>query len=274
MAGPKAKNGPVQTSPESEKPKAGKKFPITSGLIDAPQRILLYGPGGIGKTTLASLAPNAVFLDIEGGTCHLDVQRIEGIESWDDLRTCLQSDALDGFATVVLDSITKAEEFAVEHTLATVRTDKGAHAKTLEDYNWGKGPTHVYDTFLHLLAEMDRQVRRGRNVILIAHETVNDAPNPYGEDYIRYEPSLQAPKQGKKDTGNIRNRVIQWADHVLFIGYDVHSEDGKGKGAGTRTIYPNELPSHKAKSRTMTDPIPFEGPGDGEVWDSIFGGAS
>ena len=55
-----------------------------------------------------------------------------------------QSDVLDGFRAVVIDS-EKAEELAVEHTLATVRTDKGGHAKTLEDYNWGKGPTHVYD---------------------------------------------------------------------------------------------------------------------------------
>lgn len=262
-----------QRQPQQSQTQSKPRFAVTAGRIDSPQRVLAYGPGGIGKTTLSSLAPGCVYIDLEDGSKHLDVQRIEGIQSWADLRACLQSDVLDGFRTVVIDSVTKAEELAVEHTLATVRTDKGGHAKTLEDYNWGKGPTHVYDVFLPLLADCDLNVRRGRNVILIAHETVNDAPNPYGEDFIRYEPSLQAPKQGKKDTGNIRNRVIQWADHVLFIGYDVHSEDGKGKGAGTRTIYPNELPSHKAKSRTLTQPMPFTAADDGAVWSLIFGGA-
>ena len=97
-------------------------------------------------------------------------------------------------------------------------------------------------------------------------------PNPYGEDFIRYEPSLQAPKQGKKDTGNIRNRVIQWADHMSFIGYDVHSEDGKGKGAGTARSTQRAAVA-QGQSRTLTQPLPFTAADDGAVWSLILGGA-
>lgn len=35
---------------------------------DKPPRILIYGPAGIGKTTLASEFPSPVFLQIEDGT--------------------------------------------------------------------------------------------------------------------------------------------------------------------------------------------------------------
>ncbi|NVM42809.1 AAA family ATPase, partial [Ochrobactrum intermedium] len=35
---------------------------------DKPPRILVYGPPGIGKTTLASEFPNPVFLQVEEGT--------------------------------------------------------------------------------------------------------------------------------------------------------------------------------------------------------------
>ena len=67
-----------------------REFPVTSGKIDAPQKIVLYGAGGIGKSTVAALAPGAVILDIEAGTRDLDAERIENIESFAALRACLQ----------------------------------------------------------------------------------------------------------------------------------------------------------------------------------------
>jgi hypothetical protein len=107
-------------------------------------------------------------------------------------------------------------------------------------------------------------------VILIAHDCTADVPNPVGEDFIRFEPHLQSPKSGK---ASIRNRVVQWADHVLFVGYDVVAKDRKGKGVGTRTIWQVERPDHVAKSRTLTEPMPFEAADDGAIWAQIFGGA-
>ena len=247
------------------------QFPIISGKVNSPQRIIIFGPGGIGKSTLASLAPKPVFLDIEGGTNDMDVPRVEGLNSFADLRACLQSDALDGFGTVILDSATRAEELSAAHALATIKHEKGMSVTSIEGYGFGKGYTHVYDMFLLLLADLDSQVRRGRHVILIAHECISDVPNPTGDDFIRYEPHLQSPKSGKN---SIRNRVIQWSDHVLFIGYDVVTEDGKGKGGGTRTIYTSEMPSHIAKSRRVSVAQPFTGPEDGSIWGHIIGGQS
>jgi hypothetical protein len=245
------------------------RFAVVAGRVDSPQRVLLYGPGGIGKSTLASMAPGAVFIDIEGGTGELDVPRVEGVQSFADLRAVLQSTALDAYQTIILDSATKAEEWASAHTLEHVKHEKGHRVDSLEGYGFGKGYMHLYDTFLLLLADLDGQVRRGRNVVLIAHECIVDAPNPFGDDFIRYEPHLQNPKSGK---ASIRNRVVQWADHVLFIGYDVMTKDGKGQGGGTRTIYTSELPSHIAKSRRASLAVPFTGPDDGEIWNTIIGG--
>ncbi len=199
------------------------------------------------------------------------MDRIETVDSFAALRACLQGNALEGRRTVVIDSATKAEELAVAHTLETVKHEKGMTVGSVEGYGFGKGYQHVYDTFLLLLSDLDRQARAGRNVILIAHDCIDSVPNPTGDDWIRYEPHLQRPKSGK---ASIRNRVVQWADHVLFLGYDVVSEDGKGKGAGTRTIWPIEQPSHIAKSRRIADPVQFQDGSDDTVWRRIFGGAS
>lgn len=255
----------------AEPPPSDATFAVTSGKVDAPQSFVIYGPGGIGKTTLAAMAPGAVLLDIENGSLHMDVKRIEGIRTFADLRRCLQSDALDGYKTVVVDSGTKAEELAVAHTLATVKHEKGHLVDNIEGYGFGKGLTHVYDTFLLLLADLDLNRRKGRNVGLVCHDCVENVPNPAGEDWIRFEPLLQRPKSGK---ASIRNRVVQWADHVLYLGYDVVTEDGKGKGAGTRTIYPVERPTHLAKSRTLSEPMPVDGPEDGRIWNAIFKGGA
>lgn len=253
------------------------RFTVTTGRVAAAQKVVIYGPGGIGKSSLARLAPNPVVLDIEGSTNRMDVARIAGIETWSDLRECLRSPALDGFGTVVIDSATKAEEMAVAHTLATVKSDKGQQVASVEGYGFGKGYQHVYDTFLHLLVECDRHIRAGRNVVLVAHVCTAKVPNPKGDDFIRYEPRLQQTKEGK---ASIRNRVVEWADHVLFVGYDVASEDGKGIGGGTRTIFTKELPTHIAKVREAGTPIEdraYQGPDDGAIWPLLLqttGGAS
>ncbi len=268
---PARRGAPPQTAAAESATVDPNRFAIARGRVSGPQRIVIYGPGGVGKSTLAALAPNTVFLDIENGTRELDVARVGGIQSWMDLRGCLQSNAIDGFGTVVIDTATRAEELAVAHTLATVKHEKGHQVTHLEGYGFGKGLQHVYETFLHLLADLDSQIRRGRNVVLICHDCTADVPNPKGDDYIRFEPHLQAPKSGK---ASIRNRIVQWADHVLFLGYDVVTDDGKGKGAGTRTIWTFELPDHIAKSRTIREALAFESAEDGTIWQRIFDGGA
>lgn len=235
-------------------------------------RIVLFGPGGIGKTTLAATAPGpVVFFDLDDSLSRLadglpDPAIVYGAESWDGIRKALRADAWSQIKTIVIDSATKAEELAVAHTLASVKNDKGATVASIEGYGFGKGYQHVFDTFLPLLADLDSHVRAGRNVILVCHDCTATVPNPAGDDWIRYEPRLQGPSSGK---ASIRLRVREWADHVLFIGYDIDVRDGKGRGCGTRTIYPVETPVCMAKSRSIANPMPLA-KGDKSIWDALL----
>ena len=268
---PRTKNN--DTDKSSGPPQSQVTFgKITPGV---GHRIGIFGPGGVGKTSLAATAPGpVVFFDLDESLPvlgdqldGLDVQLAAGINTWAQLRSALQSPGWDAIKTIVIDSATKAEELAIAHTLKTVPHEKGNKVERIEDYGYGKGYVHVYEIFLTLLGDLDQHVRAGRHVILICHDCVSNVPNPTGEDWIRYEPRLQSPASGKS---SIRLRVREWADHLLFLGYDVTVKDGKGSGCGSRTIYPNELPHCMAKSRTLDEPVVLEHRST-ELWERLFG---
>ena len=55
---------------------------ISRGIIQGAQKIVLYGPEGIGKSSFAAKFPNPVFIDTEGSTKHMDVARLPKPTSW------------------------------------------------------------------------------------------------------------------------------------------------------------------------------------------------
>lgn len=240
--------------------------------MQKPLKVCIYGTGGIGKSELAAnisqLGLKVLFFDLEQGSARLDVHRVEGVESHDDMRAALHSEELcSQFDVIVIDSLTKAEEWSVGWTIANVRHEKeGKVIKSIEDYGFGKGLTHNYETFLQLVSDLDAQTRRGRHVITIAHECITEVPNPNGENWIRYEPRLQSPASGKS---SIRHRIKEWADHLLYVGYDVSAAGGKGKGSGSRAIYPVETPTHWAKSRSLSSHIVYQ-QGSADLWNQLL----
>lgn len=257
---------PLGAQPVSAQPAAPRTFSIVSGAQASAQRVMLYGPGGIGKSSLAALMPNPVYLDIDSGTNQLDVARVGGLTTYEDVRAVLNDSMLDAYGSVVLDTATRLEALAVAHVVATVPHEKGTRVTSIEGYGYGKGYQYVYDAFQLVLHDLDARARKGQHVCIIAHACTANVPNPAGEDWMRYEPRLQAPPSGK---ASIRETVIEWCDHVLFVDYDVSvSQDGKASGAGTRTIYPYELPTHRAKSRLLADPIPYV-KNDNTLWKQL-----
>lgn len=274
-AAPAAPSGPSATPTRA--PSTGqrepRKFSVSRGTTTVAHKIVIYGPGGIGKTELCSLMADVgiepVFCDIENSSGFLDVARFDPApETFDDVRDCLHSD-LSSFGAVIIDSLSKLEEMARDFVIRTIPHEKGQSIKirSIEDYGWGKGYTHLYEAMMLILQDLDVIARQGKHVVCVCHDATEKVPNPAGEDFLQWQPRLQSPaKQGK-----LRERVKEWCDHLLYIGWDRFVDNaGKASGSGSRTIYPIEMPTHWAKSRTLDEAFEYHR-GDAELWRLLFG---
>jgi len=265
-------NPPAQPSQCQEAGRTAKTFSVGRGPKIEAQKIVIYGPGGVGKSELCSLLTQVgiepLFVDVEGSSAFLDVARLEPApETFEDVRDALHSD-LSGFGAIVVDSLSKLEEMTRDFVIRVIPHEKGQAIPihSIEDYGWGKGYMHIYEQMLLVFQDLDALARAGKHIICVCHEQTEKVPNPSGEDFLQYQPRLQSPpKQGK-----LRERVKEWCDHLFRVEFDKFvGKDGKAQGSGTRTIHVAELPTHWAKSRCLDQSIPYVR-GDAELWRQLF----
>lgn len=238
--------------------------PPTSGVQKFIRRVGLYGPAGVGKSTLAALLPDSVTIDTEHETGHLAIADRRIASNWSELMAIVQDPSLPG-KHLIIDNASKVEQFCVDWTVENIPKEKGGMATNVENYGYGKGYRHVYDTWITLLAALDRQADRGKHIVFVMHETIETVPNPMGDDFIRYEPRIQ-----KQRNGPVQSRTVEWLTDIFFIGYDVVASDGIGKGAGTRTIYGKQRPAWIAKSRPARADRPWNDPTDNSFWKELI----
>lgn len=239
---------------------------ITSGLESGPDRIAIYGTGGIGKSTLAAFLPAPLFFDLDKGTRKIQVSRSR-VTAWAELRGKLASFAArpkPGVKTIVIDTATEAEKYAADFVVETRKTEKGKTVDSIEGFGWGKGWQFVSDEFNGMLADLERIQAMGFYVCTIAHASATQIPNPAGEDWLQWQPHLYAGD--KKGRGSLRDLLKNWSDHLVFIDYDVHVEDGRGTGTGTRTLHTYETPTHMAKSRVKALDMTYDIQDPGAIW--------
>lgn len=240
---------------------------ISKGLNLTPPKVVIYGPEGIGKSTLAGKFPGALFIDLENGTGRLDVARLDIPQDYPALKILLKEIAKEPpqeYRTLVIDTADKLDGMITQNIIdsATSKDVKG-----IEDFGYGKGYTYIEENWrklLDYLAEFQRKT--GWTVVFIAHatqrkiETVGQAGN-----YDHYELKLS-----KKASPLLK----EWADFLLFLNYDVTlvKDDNKTKAVGgERVIYTNHSTYYDAKSRAaLPDSLELDAEGVKTIFRAIY----
>ena len=214
---------------------------ISNGRIARAQKVVLYGSEGIGKSTLAAMFPNPLFIDTEGGTAHMDVRRIAKPGTWVELMDILNEVSMtpDICGSLVIDTADWAEQLAVSHVCAKYKK------AGLEDFGYGKGHTYLAEEFTPFFRALDRIIGAGIHVVVTAHAKMRkfEQPDEMGA-YDRWEMKLS--KQ-------VAPLFKEWCDMLLFLNYQTYvvtteNKSTKAQG-GKRVIYTSHHPCWDAKNR-------------------------
>lgn len=228
---------------------------ITRGKRARAQKVVVYGPEGIGKSTFAAQFPEPLFIDTEGSTDNMDVSRLDKPSSY----TMLKNEIAwvkanpNVCKTLVIDTIDWAESLVI----ADVCAQHGK--KGIEDFGWGNGYTYTKEEMGRLLNQLGELVDLGINVVLTAHAQMRkfEQPDEMGS-YDRWELKL-----GKKTSSQTAPLVKEWADMVLFANYKtvvMTADNGKKKATGgQRVLYTQHHPAWDAKNRHgLPEEMPFD----------------
>lgn len=217
---------------------------VTRGRIAVPLRGLIYGTEGIGKSTYCASAPNALILDIEHGTHHIDLPDGAGRlhpETWEEVFDALRMllHEQHQYQMVVFDTVDALEPLCWTHVC------KAAGKANIEDFGYGKGFLIALTEWQRLLSAIEGlQKAKGLSVLFVGHTAVKTFKNPAGADYDRYTLKIHQQAAGL---------LKEWCDLVLFARYEEYVREDtsrpKGVSDGSRRVYTQRMAAWDAKNR-------------------------
>lgn len=218
-------------------------------------KIVICGPGKVGKTTFAASAPNAVGILTEDGADAVDANAFPLAKTLDDvygaIETLLTQD--HEFQTLFLDSLDWLEPLVHAHVCAANKWDN------IEKPGYGKGYVAAAEEWRSLLNGLEA-LRQQKNmaVILIAHDKVKHFESPLHDGYDTYTIKLH---------DRATALVQEWADVIGWANYQIvttESNSGfgnkeiKARTTGKRILHVEPHPAHMGGNRFSLKNMPLD----------------
>lgn len=222
--------------------------------VRAP-KIVIAGPGKIGKTTFAAMAPNAIGILTEDGADAVDAQAFPLASSMNDVYEAigvLLNEQHD-FQTLFIDSLDWLEPLLHQHVCSK------NNWKSIEAPGFGKGYIEAAAEWRTLLDGLEA-LRRERNmgIVLIAHDKIRRVEDPLTEGYDSHVLKLHDRAAGL---------VMEWADVIGYAGYRIFTskvdvgygnKETKATTSGERILHVEPHPAHCGGNRFGLSNMPLD----------------
>ena len=217
---------------------------IIKGKIIKPPRVLVYGVGGIGKTSFFANFPAVVFSDIEGGADVVGADRFPEIKKLDDLWEQIKWLCKEehNYKTYVIDSADWLEKLITEF----VNDEYDA-----KELSYGKEGFFIRQELGKILTSLDwlREYKK-MTIGFTAHAKIKEFKDPLTDNYDIYCINCKDDK--------FASLIFEWCDVVGFANYKYRVEEigesfgkkiTKAKGIDERALFVTNKASFLAKNR-------------------------
>jgi len=273
---------PPPNAPPSGKPQinAAPAEPLTmqlpSSMKRLPARLMISAVEGWGKTTLAAMSPDPVFLLTGGETGLITLAQANRVPDVPFFNTSTFEESL-AVVQQLLDSDHDRKTLTIDATGGLERQVNEYVVNRYFDGDWGEkgfagyGRGHEVSVtqWLEFQEKLD-ELRQKRNmlIILLSHSKIKTYKNPIGEDFDRFISDLNEK--------NIGSAAYKWCDDVLFGQFltvvdkdSPKSKKGKGIGGAKRVLYCERRDAFDAKNRRGMPPALSMPEDHNQVWSAI-----
>lgn len=236
---------------------------VIKGKLACAKRYVVYGPEGVGKSSLAADAPNPIFFDVDDGSAGLDVARYQFHDgpggqvplSYEEVVAGIDDliENAHDFQTLVVDTLDRLEAilwaYVVKHESGrkSAMNKGGVKFDSILELGYGNGYALAVDEWRRLACKLDLlRSRKNMSIVMLAHAQIRTFKNPEGEDFDRYSLRLN-----DKAAGFIR----EWADVTGFACFEQaagklgEEERAKGYSTGRRLLKLTRTATYDAKTR-------------------------